>query len=41
MAHLRFKNAVVKGYYDTAQQFLLDNQILSGKTGYFVLTPLN
>ena len=39
MAHLRFKNAVVNGYYDTAQQFLLDNQILAGKTGYFVLTP--
>ncbi len=27
------------GYFDTSHQFLLDNQVLDGKAGYFVLTP--
>jgi surfeit locus 1 family protein len=36
---LRYRKAIVRGFYDTAQQFLLDNQVLHGKVGYFVLTP--
>jgi len=30
---------LVAGRYDEAHQFLIDNQILDGKPGYFVLTP--
>jgi len=36
---LRFKTVVVEGRYDSNHQFLLDNQIIEGKVGYFVLTP--
>lgn len=36
---LRYRKATARGYYDVAQQFLLDNQIFKGKAGYFVLTP--
>lgn len=35
----RYRKAMARGSYDTKQQFLLDNQILNGKVGYFVLTP--
>lgn len=35
----RYKKVQVTGHYDQAHQFLLDNQISGGKTGYFVLTP--
>jgi surfeit locus 1 family protein len=35
----RYKKAIVRGIYDTTHQFLLDNQIVNGKVGYFVLTP--
>lgn len=35
----RYRKATVRGVYDVAHQFLLDNQILNGKVGYFVLTP--
>ncbi len=38
--NLRYKKVQVIGHYDTAHQFLIDNQISSGKPGYFVLTPL-
>jgi surfeit locus 1 family protein len=37
---LRYQPVQVSGRYDTAHQFLLDNQINQGKAGYFVLTPL-
>ncbi|WP_150049302.1 MULTISPECIES: SURF1 family protein [Methylomonas] len=37
---IRYRQAVVRGRYDFAHQFLLDNQIHNGKPGYFVLTPL-
>ncbi len=37
---LRFRKTQVIGYYDQAHQFLIDNQISSGKVGYSVLTPL-
>jgi surfeit locus 1 family protein len=36
---LRYRQATVEGFYDTAKQFLIDNQIVQGKVGYFVLTP--
>jgi surfeit locus 1 family protein len=35
----RYRKVTVSGHYDTKQQFLLDNQIVNGKAGYFVLTP--
>lgn len=37
---LRYRRVEVSGRYDVAHQFLIDNQINGGKTGYFVLTPL-
>lgn len=37
---LRYRKAQAVGHYDTAHQFLIDNQISGGKPGYFVLTPL-
>ncbi|MGZ8226905.1 MAG: SURF1 family protein [Methylococcaceae bacterium] len=36
---LRYQRVQVKGYYDQAHHFLIDNQTNSGKVGYFVLTP--
>jgi surfeit locus 1 family protein len=36
---LRYKKIQVIGHYDTAHQFLIDNQFSAGKVGYFVLTP--
>lgn len=30
----------VSGHFDNVHQFLLDNQVVDGKVGYFVLTPL-
>jgi len=35
----RYRNVRVTGHYDTAHQFLIDNQIMDGKPGYLVLTP--
>jgi surfeit locus 1 family protein len=29
----------VRGHYDVAHQFLIDNQMQDGKPGYYVLTP--
>ena len=37
---VRYQLATLIGHYDNAHQFLLDNQIVDGKNGYFVLTPL-
>jgi surfeit locus 1 family protein len=36
---LKYRKIEARGNYDTAHQFLLDNQISAGKPGYFVLTP--
>lgn len=36
---LRYRPASVVGHFETQKQFLLDNQIDSGKAGYFVFTP--
>jgi surfeit locus 1 family protein len=37
---LRYRKVEVRGHYDNARQFLIDNQVSDGKPGYFVLTPL-
>lgn len=37
----RFQRVVVRGRYDTAHQFLLDNRPHNGRPGYEVLTPLD
>jgi len=36
---IRYRKVDVSGHYDTARQFLVDNQMFEGKPGYFVLTP--
>lgn len=36
---LRYRRIVVEGEYDAAQQFLIDNQVVNGRAGYYVLTP--
>ena len=36
---LRYRQIVASGYYETDKQFLIDNQIVGGKAGYFVMTP--
>lgn len=40
LASLKFRPVSVAGEYDVEHQFLLDNQHVQGKVGYFVLTPL-
>jgi surfeit locus 1 family protein len=37
---LEYRKLIVKGRYDNAHNFLVDNQIHRGKAGYHVLTPL-
>jgi len=37
--NLRFQQATTVGHYDIKRQFLIDNQIVKGKAGYFVMTP--
>lgn len=39
LAELRYRKAQVRGRYDAEHQFLLDNQVVDGKHGYFVMTP--
>lgn len=38
---LRFRRVIVRGVYDREHQLLIDNQIVKGKAGFFVLTPLH
>ena len=38
--NLRYRRVLVSGIYDSKHQFLLDNQVVDGKIGVFVLTPL-
>lgn len=40
-AALRYRKAKLTGRYDLAHQFLLDNRIIDGKVGYFVMTPFH
>ncbi len=35
----RYRKIALTGVYDSQHQFLIDNQIVKGKPGYFVLTP--
>jgi surfeit locus 1 family protein len=35
----RYRHVEITGHYDFRQQFLIDNQIVQGKPGYFVMTP--
>ncbi len=35
----RYRKVLATGYFDNQHQYLLDNQVYQGKTGYFVLTP--
>ncbi len=37
----RFQRVTVRGVFDTAHQFLLDNRTYDGSAGYDVLTPLD
>lgn len=36
---LRYRQIKATGFYDKEKQFLIDNQIVKGKAGYFVITP--
>jgi surfeit locus 1 family protein len=36
----RYRKVELNGYYNSAHQFLIDNQIANGKPGYYVMTPL-
>ena len=37
---LRYRKIEINGRYDKEHQFLIDNQIVNGQAGYFVMTPL-
>ncbi len=37
---LRFREVELSGVYDKEHQFLIDNQIVNGQPGYFVMTAL-
>lgn len=39
LEQLRYREVQVSGHYDQAHQYLIDNQILNGQAGYFVMTP--
>ena len=34
-----YRAVLVRGHYDNNHQFLIDNQIVNGKAGFFVMTP--
>jgi surfeit locus 1 family protein len=36
---LRYRSVTATGQYDSTHQFLIDNKILNGRVGYYVLTP--
>jgi surfeit locus 1 family protein len=37
---LRYREIEISGRYDAEHQFLIDNQIVNGQAGYYVMTPL-
>ena len=37
---IRYRKITVEGVYDADHQYLIDNQIVNGQAGYFVMTPL-
>ncbi|MDH3220193.1 MAG: SURF1 family protein [Gammaproteobacteria bacterium] len=40
LADIQYRKLMVRGSYDNAHNFLLDNQVHQGQAGYQVLTPL-
>ncbi len=40
LENLRYRKVKIAGHYDQDHQFLIDNQIVNGRAGYFVMTPL-
>jgi len=36
---IRYRKVNVTGHFDQDHQFLIDNQIVNGRAGYFVMTP--
>lgn len=36
---LRYRKTEITGSYDQSHQYLIDNQIVNGRAGYFVMTP--
>jgi len=36
LAHLQWRSGIVRGRFDTAHVFLLDNQVMARRAGYFV-----
>ena len=41
VGNLRYRQVILKGIYDVEHQFLIDNRVVNGKVGFFVLTPLH
>ena len=39
LALLKYRPVTVNGHYDEQHQFLIDNQHVNGKVGYYILTP--
>jgi len=35
----RYRTTEITGYFESSKQFLIDNQIVNGRAGYFVMTP--
>ena len=36
---VRYRKTEITGRYDSSHQYLIDNQIVNGRAGYFVMTP--
>ncbi len=36
---IRYRQTKLTGYYQATKQYLIDNQIVKGRAGYFVMTP--
>lgn len=36
---IRYRKTQLTGHYEPSRQYLIDNQIVNGRAGYFVLTP--
>ncbi len=36
---IRYRKTQLTGHYEPTKQYLIDNQIVNGRVGYFVLTP--
>ncbi len=36
---LRYRKVMIEGHYEPQKQFLIDNQIVNAKAGYFIMTP--